>query len=100
MRKITAWLNNKPFPGISEIVREQVDLNHKLLRENCELILLKHDQRERIRKMEIDRARLLADIADLQDRLSITADELRSVRANYEGWRHEAKRLGARGLES
>ena len=83
-----------------EMVQKQVAETQKQLRENCELILLKHDQRERIRKMEIDKVRLLADIADLQDRLSITADELRSVRANYEGWRHEAKRLGARGLES
>lgn len=38
-------------------------------------------------------------IGELRAELTDMVDELRAVRANYEGWRHEAKRRGAKGLE-
>ena len=48
--------------------------------------------KERIHELEQVNDELRAELTDM-------ADELRAVRANYEGWRHEAKQRGAKGLE-
>ena len=69
-----------------EMVQQQVTETQKQLRENAELRITLWDERAKRREEQHKCERL--------------ADELRSVRANYEGWRHEAKRLGARGLEA